>query len=236
MASRAKKKAASVNVETQKEIVVQKSTLDKWSKSYLATSIILLFFVFFMLMFAPIIGGTVKITAEGSTEDAEAQSFGASSLDIVIAPIRGCTSGFKFMLEKLGANFKNEETYEMVRSIAEKYIGVDKVNDIDELGVTTLVFTEILSVSALAMFVLAILSFALKNKRKLMYIGVCQFALINLVYFIYALVVNSKTLFTDSSIGAGWGCYLVFFAMIALVTINIVDFLKGRKVSKNESV
>ncbi len=239
MASRAKKKAADTKrLDNAKTNVVETTNLtpNKWTNIYFATTVLLLLFTFFIMLLSPVISGTLKINTTGSSEEAEAHDFHASLLDIGIAPLRGCTAGFRFLLEKMGATFDSNEDYEKIVALAAPYVGQDKIDQANKMGVVTLVFTIIIDVAFLAMLTLYILGNSKFKNKKLSLIGSGLFFIATLAYLIFAMAANVNTIFSSSSITGGWGIWVLLFVAIGFVTIEIVNLFKQKEVKKNENV
>ena len=238
MASRAKKKASlNPQVEaTQKVEVKVENNNAKWSNIHLATTIVLLLVLFFMIMLSPTLFAKIKMSLTGSEEDAAEQSFNVTMLDIMFAPVRGCNSGFRFMLEKMGAEVGTQSKYEALVELIGPLLDKDAVEKMDSLGVSLLILTYILFAIYIAQVVLNILDIKLKKNALFSLIGNGLFFAISLAYLIFALAINVNTIFTSSSINATWGLWLIFFISIAQIAINIATWVNGSKRAKNEDV
>lgn len=238
MASRAKKKA-SINpqpiVAPQESMVADKNN-NKWTKIHLATSIVLLLLLFFIIMLSPVLFANIKLSLSGDAESASEHSFYVSALDIMFAPVRGCNSGFRFLLEKMGAEVSTQSKYENVVALIAPLLAKDTVENVNSLGVTALVFSYVLFTMYLAAIALDISDIKLKKKGLLSLIGSgCLFAAA-LAYLIFTLTINISTMFSSSKMNASWGIWIIFFVAIAYFAINIATWVNGLKEKKNENV
>ena len=238
MASRAKKKANlnTQNIqEEQKQPELQVATT-KWGKAYTPVVILLLIFIFFMIMLSPTLFAKIKMTLTGSTEDVEEYTFNVSTLDVIFAPIRGCTSGFKFMLEKMGSSFKSQKEYESMLELVTPYLPTGSVEKANDLGVKVLVISYFLFATFIAAVVLNILDFKYKKKGLFATIGASLFFVMTLVEFIFSLALNVNTIFSSSTINAGWGLWLLFFASMGYLAATITTWVSGSKEKRSENV
>ena len=240
MASRAKKKANDLNkvlasVATA-NVVENKVENSKLSISCTTMNVVITLLIFFMLLLAPLLSATLKISITGTASDAQEYSFTASSLDAILAPMRGCTQGFRFVLEKMDIQVKNDEVYQGLIDLIAPLYGQDKIDQVNTLGIATLVMSINLSVFFVAMVVLIIIDYNRKKERLYSTVGTGFFMLATLEYLIFSLAINLKTIFNQSSITGGWGIWVLFFISCGLFAINIATYLKNRKVTQNENL
>ena len=240
MASRAKKKAndlskQSVQVATA-PVAEQKVDVNKLSISCTAMNVIVTLLIFFMLLLAPLLSATIKISTTGTASDAETYDFTVSSLDAIIAPMRGCTQGFRFVLEKMDIEIKSDEIYDGLMDLIVPLYGQDKVDSVNKMGVATLIMSINLSVFFIAMVALIIIDYNKKKDRLYSTVGTGFFVLSTLEYLIFSLAVNTNTLFSQSSITSGWGIWVLFFISCDLFAINIATYLKNRGKEQNEDM
>ena len=240
MASRAKKKANDLNkvlapVATA-NVVENKVENSKLSISCTTMNVVITLLIFFMLLLAPLLSATLKISITGTASDAQEYSFTASSLDAILAPMRGCTQGFRFVLEKMDIHVKNDEVYLGLIDLLAPLYGQDKIDQVNTLGIATLVMSINLSVFFVAMVVLIIIDYNRKKERLYSTVGTGFFMLATLEYLIFSLAINLKTIFNQSSITGGWGIWVLFFISCGLFAINIATYLKNMKVTQYENL
>ena len=202
MASRAKKKANDLNkvlasVATA-NVVENKVENSKLSISCTTMNVVITLLIFFMLLLAPLLSATLKISITGTASDAQEYSFTASSLDAILAPMRGCTQGFRFVLEKMDIQVKNDEVYQGLIDLIAPLYGQDKIDQVNTLGIATLVMSINLSVFFVAMVVLIIIDYNRKKERLYSTVGTGFFMLATLEYLIFSLAINLKTIFNQS--------------------------------------
>ncbi len=237
MASRAKKKTTDINRQAKVAAKVEKvenKGQTKWSSIYFATTILLFLFIFFIMLLSPVLSGYIKMDIAEYDEAIEVSNFSPSLLDILIAPMRGCTSGLKYIMEESG--MLSSKSYSVVEPIVVKYIGQSKVDDLNTLAIVAFVFTIVIDVFFIAMFVMYLLD-NLKFKNKVLsLVGSSAFSLVSLAYLVFTLSANIKTIFSSSSVTGGWGIWVILFASLGMLAINIANYIKFRSVTKNENV
>ena len=238
MASRAKKKAIINNQDLQPKVdnVVIAHKENKWGSTYIALTIILLLLLFFMILLSPIFTADIKFSLTGSTSDAQEYNFTVTSLDVLIAPLRGCTSGFRFMLEKMGATFKTDKEYTNIVETLATYIRDENIEKINDLGINVLVNTYIFFVIFLLAVAAQILEAKLKKKGLISLIGSASLFAMVLYFFIYTLALNIKTILTSAFLNGAWGIWLILFLSMGYLAINIVNYVNKRKEKDNENL
>ena len=166
MASRAKKKASNntQNVGAVPQVQSIDQNNNKWATIHLASTIVVLILLFFMIILSPTIFAKIKLSLTGEEADSAEYSFNASSLDMMFAPIRGCTSGFRFMLEKIGCEIKSDEAYQKLIDVIGPMLPANTVENVDALGVSLTVMSYVFFAIFIAMVVLCILDFKFKKK------------------------------------------------------------------------
>ena len=240
MASRAKKKANDLNkvsapVATT-PVADTKVENSKLSISCTTMNVVVVLLIFFMLLLAPLLAATIKISTTGTASDAQVYDFTVTSLDAVIAPMRGCTQGFRFLLEKMDINIESDEIYQGLLDLIAPLYGEDKIEQVNTMGIATLVMSINLSIFFVAMVALIIVDYNKKKNRLYSMVGTGFFMLSTLEYLIFSLAINMKTIFNQSSITGGWGIWVLFFISVGLFAINIATYLKNRKESQNENL
>ena len=189
-----------------------------------------------MIILSPTIFAKIKLSLTGEEADSAEYSFNASSLDMMFAPIRGCTSGFRFMLEKIGCEIKSDEAYQKLINVIGPMLPANTIETVDALGVSLTVMSYVFFAVFIAMVVLCILDFKFKKKGLLSLIGSGLFFIMSLIYLIFVMTINVNTIFSSSTINASWGLWLVFFISLAYLAINIATWVNGLKGKKNENV
>ena len=238
MSSRAKKKAASNVRENQvrEPIITDEHYCERWHAIYAGITIATLIIMFILILVAPMLSAHLKFTLTGKSEDTQEYDFDVTALDALIAPLRGCNTGFRFMLEKMGATFTSNENYKEMEAGFAQYLKQDTIDEINELGTSVFINT----ITLFAMFIVAIVIqiFDAKCKRKglLSLIGFGTFFVMVLYYFIYCLAVNAKTVLSSSSIIGGWGVWILFILALAYLVVNIINYIKLGKEKRDESL
>ncbi len=240
MASRAKKKANDINKQNAPvattPVAPQKMDNSKLSIWCTTMNVVLTLIILFMLLLAPLLFASLKISTTGTASDAEQYEFNVTSLDAIIAPMRGCTKGFRFVLEKMGITIESDDIYQGIVDLVAPLYGEDKIEQVNTMGIATLVMSVNLSVFFVAMVALIIVDYNKKRNRLYSMVGTGFFMLSSLEYLIFSLAINLKTVFNQSTITSGWGIWILFFISLGLFAINIATYLKNRKIKQNENV
>ncbi len=238
MSSRAKKKATSSGRENQRveSIVTDEHYCEKWQAIYAGITIATLIIMFIMILVAPMLSANLKFSLSGKSDDAQEYSFDVTALDALIAPLRGCNTGFRFILEKMGATFASNENYQEMEDALSQYLKQETVDNINELGVSVFINTIILFTIFIAAIVIQIFDAKCKRKGLLSLIGFGTFFAMVLYYFIFCLAVNARTVLSSSSIVGGWGVWILFILAIAYLVVNIINYIKFGKEKRNENL
>ena len=240
MASRAKKKANDlINKSTPVAVapIAQEKVKNSKLSIYCTTSnVVLVLLILFLLLLAPLLSATIKISTTGTASDAQVYDFYVTSLDAVIAPMRGCTQGFRFVLEKMDITISSDEIYQGLVDLIAPLYGEDKIDSINTMGIATLIMSINLSVFFIAMVALIIIDYNKKKDRLYSTVGTGFFMLSSLEYLIFSLAIHTNTIFNQSSITSGWGIWVLFIVSLGLFAINIATYLENRKKKQNEDV
>lgn len=240
MSSRAKKKQIVNRTQEKQNLEAVASTsikdISKWDTIYLAVSIVMIVFLFFMLLLAPTLSATFKLSVTGESADTESYAFTVTNLDLLIAPLRGCTSGFRYLLEQAGLTFNSKKTYTETVTLIAKAIGDDSIDKVNDLGNVAFAFGVIEAFFFLAYFVLFILDKSKYKMPLLPLIGSSTFVLASFSNLIFAMSTSIKTLFSSSTVTAGWGNWIILFVSLGVLAINIANYIKYKRDDKNENV
>ena len=238
MASRAKKKAISNGREDQKiqAIVTDEHYCEKWRAIFTGITVATLIIMFILILVAPMLSADLKFSLSGKSEDQQEYRIDITALDALIAPLRGCNTGFRFMLEKMGATFSSNEDYQEMEEVLSQYIKPEAIEQINDLGVSVFVNTIILFVIFIVAIVIQIFDANCKRKGLLSLIGFSTFFVMVLYYFIYCLALNIKTILSSSFINGGWGVWLLFILALTYVVVNVINYIKLGREGRDENL
>ncbi len=173
-------------------------------------------------------------------ENGEYSNFTISVLDILIAPLRGINSGYRFSLEKIGVSATSSESWEKIEKIIDEgaYVSESTKQAINVLGIFAYITTICMVLSYIDIIVCGVIS-RKKGKKNFLSLLISSgiFALVVAVIFISIIVVYIKSSAIGVSVTTGWGIWLIgLFAAIALGGCVANMIINKNKRVKNENL
>lgn len=221
MSSRSKKK----NLNREKSVdnksaPQEKVELKDFNSIFNVALVFVLVVLFFLIILSSLYSVSVKLDLEEVQEDGEYSNFTVSALDILIAPIRGINSGYRFSLEKVGISATSSESWESIEKIINDgaYVSESTKQAINVLGIFAYVTIVCMVLSYISIIVCGVIS-RRKGKKDFLSLLICSgiFALIVAIIFISMIVIYIKSSAIGVSVTTGWGIWLIgLFAAITL--------------------